>query len=1589
MSGNRGISCEFLHDPTVNFAMQQNHVPVIKRLRISNTSPDNVEQISVSITSEPEFLLPWTIDIARISPEQTIDLGTVDIHFSTSYLSSLTERNSGNLILTVTKDNDVLQKEYSAIDLLAFDEWPGAKSVPEIIAAFVTPNHPAITRILRKASEILQETTESVSLNGYQSKDIETVKKQLEAIYLAIQAQEIAYCVPPASFEETGQKIRTPDILWEHKLGTCLDLTILFAACAEAAGLNPLIIFIEGHSFPGVWLIDESFSESIQDDVTLLSKRVALGINEIIVFESTVVTGKERCSFDTAVKIGEEHLIDIDKFLFFVDIRRARIAQIRPLPIRLDMKIGDFEETNDGIVSGVSSQIAASTDGAESAILSDHSAIPRTRLEEWERRLLDLSLRNPLLNFRLTGASVPLLTAELGDLEDALADGLDFPILPRPSDWDGTPRDSNVYRKRTMNNPMMQLLREEFNAGRLRADLSEKELSTRLTQIYRSARTSLEENGANTLYLALGFLVWYESEASQKPRYAPILLIPMEIVRKSIQLGYIVREGEDEPQLNITLLEMLRQDFGIEISGLNPLPKDQHGVDVKKIFSKIRRAIIAKSRWEISEVAYVGLFSFNKFVMWNDLRNRIEDLKQNKIVSSLISGYIQWKPDSNRPSAEQLDSRYNPQDVFSPISADSSQLTAICLAGEGKSIVLHGPPGTGKSQTITNIISNVLAQGKTVLFVAEKMAALSVVQRRLSQIGLAPFCLEVHSNKSKKKEVLEQLRNALEINRISNSEKWQQEANRLSILRKELNAYVEALHKPRYIGHSIFYGLSRLAAIRWSPPVVKFGAEQFQSLGPEKLSKWADMARQLCVAGQNCGHPYHHDWEDAQRQDYSPQLRTQVVNALTNLRQSIEECKRKVPELIKLFSLEYTSLSYSEITSLRELTSMFLDIPTVPGTILQVGEWEETQKAIEEWIAHGRIRDELRVEIFAQFDERVMKLDATKMQEDLAAANEKWFLPRFLGRRRIIKAINSVLRPGTKLDNDDIEDTLKKIRRLHEEDEILSSAGDNAHILLGQLWQDGNADWEKVAVACSWAGSIRKASLAIAGTNLAFLESLRNNWAALINDYREQLSNIGPLGHQLRDFIEALKTFDAAWQAFMQLVEIDEAEFINRNMSANWLELLLTKVNKWEENIESLRDWCSWIRIKKEAINIGLQPLVEPYEQGKLKYSEVEPSFTHGLYQAWAEYEISNDKVLSSFSRGLFEDKIRQFRQLDDVFSKLTIEEIYARLAAKIPGNYGDATQNSEMGILQRELQKQRNHMALRTLFNKIPNVLSRLKPCLLMSPISVAQYLDPSHPPFDLVIFDEASQVPTCDAVGAIARGREVFVVGDPKQLPPTNFFSSNYNIEDDDGLAIQDLESILDDCLAIRIPQEHLRWHYRSKHESLIAFSNYQYYNNSLYTFPSPDDLTSMVRLYQIDGVYDRGKSKQNRAEADAIVAEVVQRLRDPELSKLSIGVVTFSQVQQRLIEDMLDEQVRQDPELESFFSEDVTEPVFVKNLENVQGDERDVIMFSIGYGPDAQGRVSMNFGPLNKEGGWRRLNVAVSRARQEMLVFFDLAP
>ena len=423
-------------------------------------------------------------------------------------------------------------------------------------------------------------------------------------------------------------------------------------------------------------------------------------------------------------------------------------------------------------------------------------------------------------------------------------------------------------------------------------------------------------------------------------------------------------------------------------------------------------------------------------------------------------------------------------------------------------------------------------------------------------------------------------------------------------------------------------------------------------------------------------------------------------------------------------------------------------------------------------------------------------------------------------------------------------------------------------------------------------------------------------------------------------------------------------------------------------HLSELKLWCGWNKLRDQAISLGIGEVIDAFEgRGRVPVDidSLEPVVEKSVLKALIEYTIDTDPLLCEFTGALFTDKINRFKELCEQLESLARTEIYARIASRLPDLSREASQSSEVGILQRAIRSGGRGVSIRKLFLQLPNLLPRLCPCMLMSPISAAQYLDPKRKPFDIVVFDEASQLPTCKAVGVIARGESAIIVGDPKQMPPTSFFSQSSN--DDELAETDDLESILDDCLALNLPETHLTWHYRSMHESLIAFSNSRFYENRLYTFPSVNDRESMVKAVHVDGTFDRGRTRTNRAEAEAVVAELKRRASDPILSRRSVGVVTFNISQQNLIEDLLDDACAADGNFDEWVNGD--EPVFIKNLENVQGDERDVILFSVAFAPDRDGNFYMNFGPLNRDGGWRRLNVAVSRAKYEMVVFTSIRP
>lgn len=1564
------IEVSLNHVPVINFSMQQNHVAVVREVIVGNRGEDDIADVDVVICFDPEFADAVTLHIDRIAAGGEARLTDMPVHISTTYLSNLTERISGTVRAEVRKGDECLATFKGDIAVLAFDQWGGIAVLPEMLASFVTPNHPDITPVMKRASEILGKWTGSPSLNEYQTRDPNRVKLQMAAIYEAIAELRIAYCTVPASFEDYGQRVRmTTDIL-SGRLATCLDMTLFYASCLEAAGIHPLLVVVKGHAFAGGWLIADSFPDSVNDDVSLLTKRTADGINEILLVETTCMNDGSVVAFDDAVALANNKLANTDEFLLFVDVLRARHARIRPLPQRV-VRDGVFE-----ICEEPAPERDADAPAALSAtdIVTDVARIDVDKQTIWERKLLDLSLRNSLLNTRITRNTLQLISADVNELEDVLAAGIELQILPKPTDWDNPLMSEGIYKALTAKDPLIELAKDELTQRRLHSYLGPEALHRTLTTLYRTSRLSLEENGVNTVYLAVGFLKWFETQSSTRPRYAPIILLPIEIVRKSAAKGYVIRSRDEETMINITLLEMLRQDFGIAVSGLDPLPRDESGVDVAKIFNVIRRVIMSKSGWDVEELAVIGNFAFSKFIMWNDIHNNASKLSRNKIVASLISGRREWTDGDVDSVADDLDKAYPAGKVALPIGADSSQFEAICAAVDEKSFILHGPPGTGKSQTITNIIANALYNGKKVLFVAEKMAALQVVQRRLESIGLAPFCLELHSNKAKKSTVLEQLKRTTEVVKRRSDEAFAIKAEQINALRSELNGYVESLHRVYPAGLSLYDCFSRYAGVGYEGDATAFQRQIMAAATPSSLAVAEEAVAEYMAMARLCDTPSACALDGIGLTEYQATVKAEARDLLSRLIKAIDRYRSSEGKVSSLLKYDLNGLSADRQAALDSLLNILLSAPDLPaGLLIQKGD-TGVYDLIAKAVATGRERDKAREAILRDFNDRILTWSFGEWEEKWNQSSRKWWLFRILGQNKVKSALKPFVSSGNALTEQVISDLfplLDTYTRLQREIDGLDS---RLSTLLGRLWDKDHAEWSRIEEACLNVRATEKQIMMLT-RDIAAASELKDTIARNLECGLDTFRQIHAA--DIRSLAEAAKDVTDLTAAAARLLKAD-------SLSAATPDERRAMAARWTEGIESLRDKAACNHCREHIISLGFRELVDAVETGTVAPDDISGCFAKSFYRSYAEYILSCEPAMNSFHGLLFDEKVERFRQFSAEFEQLTRQELFARLAAALPALQKEAAQNSEVGILQRNIRNGGRGTSIRRLFDQIPDLLTRMCPCMLMSPISVAQYIDADRAPFDLVIFDEASQMPTSEAVGAIARGRNVIVVGDPKQMPPTSFFTAN--TFDEDNADKEDMENILEDCLALSMPSKYLLWHYRSKHESLIAFSNVKYYDNKLLTFPSPDDLTTRIGWQHVDGVYDRGKTRQNRAEAEAVVEEIRRRLSSPATASRSIGVVTFNTNQQSLIEDLLNELFSAHPELETVAME-CEEPIFVKNLENVQGDERDVILFSIGYGPDKDGRIALNFGPLNRDGGRRRLNVAVSRARYEMKVFSTL--
>lgn len=705
----------------------------------------------------------------------------------------------------------------------------------------------------------------------------------------------------------------------------------------------------------------------------------------------------------------------------------------------------------------------------------------------------------------------------------------------------------------------------------------------------------------------------------------------------------------------------------------------------------------------------------------------------------------------------------------------------------------------------------------------------------------------------------------------------------------------------------------------------------------------------MIAAGNGIGHPHDHPLSSIHSTAYSQQMKFQLQQDIADYQKSLAKLKNTSVEFVKETGLDLP-VTEKQWMDLYEQVKNILELEKVPKFLRTSQNIEKDFSAPEIYLMKRQLFDQKKSDFLDKWNENFLQMDMNLYQQKFEKASTKFF-----GKGRALSALTSELQAFAtfSVETDRIPVYLSDIIFYQKEEKELNEM--------------------RQALSYEWIQLLEQ---------YPTIEELQSFKSCT----KEQLQAVGSV---LKDRIDLTKgnaqglitIFDQMQLRQKKIVDLLDLHFEDEN--ENWLNQRQKVCTDILENIESIKDWITYLKCDTECREKGLAPVCDAYKNG-IPNDQLLVIYLRSIYQAIILSVIENDSVLNGFTGISFNEKIMQFKKMNEEFMELTRHEMVYQLTSQLPSSQDSVEINKELNILRRAISSNGRGISIRSLFEQIPEVLTKLCPCMLMSPISAAQYLQAENNLFDIVIFDEASQLPTCKAVGVLARAKNAVIVGDPNQMPPTSFFAGN--MIDEDNLDIEDLDSILDDCLALGIPSAYLRWHYRSRHESLIAFSNQEFYENSMLTFPSVNDRERRVRMRKIDGFFDRGKTRVNVNEAKAIVEEIKRRYQDPELRKQSIGVVTFNISQQTLIEDMLQEEYQQDVKFDQWANTE-EESLFVKNLENVQGDERDIILFSVAFGPNAEGKMSLNFGPLNKNGGWKRLNVAVSRARSEMVVFTSM--
>lgn len=1566
---------------TFSLAAQKNAYRIIKSLRIEylevmvgdeqepTTDTQAIKGIKVLLKPVTNWLEgdQWLVD--ELSPGQSLSLQRKDLKLPFESLFGLTEEFQIDLQFEVYSDTgELLASLTKPITLLPANYWGGEIRQSDLLAAFVMPNGLYVESLLKSAADLLESNGLGRSLDGYQSNTRERPYMMLAALWSVVCSQQLAYVSPPVGFAKSGQRIRLASDISSSKISACLDTSLLFASCIEAMGLNPVVAITEGHAFAGAWLINERLPVLTNDDPMDIRKRV--DNRDIVLFETTLVTSSTPITLEQAAETARSHIAE-DKeheFVMVIDVAQARARQIKPL--------STVEERRVETTADAAAPIVLSKAPPLPPVRADERVIeetPETRIDSWSRKLLDLTKRNSLLNFRDRAVAITLFCPDIGAMEDELADGGRFTFISaEESPLNDKERDAENFRMKFGSDIHQQYAIDQLRKRVLIANQNQRRLESNAVSLLRKAKNDLEEGGSNTLFLALGMLKWKENPEDDRSYRAPLILIPVQLSRKSARAPIVLTQLQDEdPIFNLTLIEFLQTEHDINLSEFKQeLPEDESGVDVAGVWQRVRDAVNSQRGFEVVEELVLSSFSFAKYLMWKDLRERLDDLKENPFVSHLVDSPREpYGQVSEFIERNQVDEKIDPATVFTPLNCDSSQLVAVEASGRNQDFVLEGPPGTGKSETIANMIAHNIGKGRKVLFVAEKMAALNVVFRRLQKIGLDHLCLELHSNKANKRAVLDQLNNAWQKRNGLDANQWYERVNQLKEHRDTLNTYVRALHAKTPYGLTARDTTAHIAA-RGNDAALKLDWPMELSFCPiqsvEQYESLQQLIQKLALAYGDLKGVDPHVFAPLTHTRWSNAWQVQLLEELGRFQAVLPKLAQAASQWLNALGVQKTDIAtvhFKPVLALAQLIDLAVS-HAIDFAVLKGGK--ERLQLLEDVISKKEALDKALSVCTQKISYEKLKSLPLKRWQQLKSEAKSGWIKGFLRSRTLNK--EALQHDLEKFESLDEIDRLARARDLRDELEPLIKDFEQAGIWKG--WLTTPEELSKALNVGVQARELLGEIIQLSG-DPAVVMGVINKWMI---DGRDYLENSKIFSHK-QQFIQIHSTFCNQREALHEL----GFDFTDQTS----LKRIAQSIDGLQKSQTKLKSWCEWVNEKSSAQRVKLGCVTQALETGQVQPENVQEDF-YTAYCAWlAPLLIDKNAELREFKASNHEATIERFRKLDAEVAAITSEYVTALASTDLVAK--DATFNPpEFGTLSREIQKKTRHIPIRSLFEQMGSSLLTLCPCLMMSPLSVAQFLPANFKGFDLVIFDEASQMTTWDSVGAIARGRNVIVVGDPKQMPPTNFFSASSSSDDPEE---EDLESILDQALAARLPLKRLMGHYRSRHETLIAFSNSKYYENSLVTFPSSDTKESAVSLHRVNGVYAKGQGRNNPIEAKAVVDEIVRRLRHPLHRSKSIGVVTLNTDQQRTIEDLLDAARRDYPDIEPFFhSTDTYDGVFVKNLESVQGDERDIIMLSLGYGPvEPEAKtMSMNFGPLNKTGGERRLNVAITRATTEVLLF-----